>query len=196
MKKTNDALTEKQFKTLRRLLLIWFKVFVRRRYSILLNLLLGVSLALNIWFFIPKDQKIQLPISIEKPIDLNSVLDLNNYPSVSNPSQTLAKRFSRLYKNYLDDKSSPDYSHYIKNTRTINSDWSTHCRSELRKIISIKARVKDLELILDLNYPDRDQEIEVIIQEKRYGELLADMSNYYAKFISLGDYKYLVNTSD
>jgi hypothetical protein len=194
MKKERE-LTEREFKTLRKLLLLWFRLAVRRKYPIMLNIILFASVFTNVYFLFDRPEK-QVAVVMEKPVNFGNVLDLSNYPSVSRNSQTLSRRFSILYKAYLNDKSTPDFSHNINNTRQIKKEWVSYCKIQLKKVISIKARVRDLELVLINNYPDKIDDIELIIQDKKYEEHLADMSNYYAKFISEEEYRSITNSMD
>lgn len=193
VKKGDSTLTERQYKTLRRLIFLWFAVLVRRRYKIFQNVLLIMSLAINgIYFFIKQTPVINI---IERNIDFKTALDLSKYNSITNINQTLKKRYDKLHSRYLDDKSTPDSSHYNKN-RLVNQEWASHCKLQLRRIISIKSRVKMIENLLQTSYPDKEDQIYTAIQEAHYDEVLADMSNYYARFVSSYEYDYIVKTFD
>jgi hypothetical protein len=193
-RKNDNNLTERQYRTLRKLIFLWFAVIVRRRYHILQNIVLILSLSLNLFFILKKDSPVVN--IIERHIDMEAAFDLSKYPSISNPDQTLKRRYERVYSVYIENKETPDSSHYTKNGNEVHNEWIAHCKTQLKKIILIKSRIRTIQKLLQNSYPDKEDEIFDIVQNKRYDETLADMSNYYAKFLSSGEYDYIVKTFD
>ncbi len=190
-------MTERQYKTLRKLLSLWIAVVVRRRYTIFQNSLLVASLIANFYFVFIRSTTSQ-PASmaasiISNGINLEQALDLSNYPSISNPNKNLMSRYTRIYKIYLDDKTNPDNVYFQKNGN-IGPDWFRHCKSQLIKIINIKNRIKTVESLLLKTYPDKTDDIYLLSNKSE--ESLADMSNYYSKFLPTEVYDSIVKTYD
>lgn len=192
-KKHNVRMTESQYRTLRRLIFLWFKVAVRRKYSIFQNGLLVFSIILNISFFFMIIQK-KKPIQIVHTINIEKALDINNYPSISYSKQTVLKRFNKIYKQYLSDIQDPDHIH-IKDG-IVDEQWYRYCSDRVRRIINIKSRIRDIEILLETQYPEKIDEIEDVVKKNRHEEILSEMSNYYARFIRAEAYEYILKSSD
>lgn len=194
-KRYEREMTERQYKTLRKLVLLWFKMTVRRRYKITQNLILLASLIANTVFFYVYKTGSHITI-IERPIVFEEALNLETYTSISYPNQNLQKRYNNLYKRYLEDKARPNSYYYTGDGKTIDKAWKTYCRTQLKKIIFIKARIRDIEQLLETTYPDRTEKLQNIIEENKHEETLSDMSNYYARFLTAEEYNYIIKTMD
>lgn len=192
----DPEMTERQYKTLRKLLSLWIAVVVRRKYTIFQNVLLILSLLLNGFLIFYKGSSAQPTIAatvLAKGVNIEQALSLENYQSVSDPQKTLMNRYTKIYKTYLDDKSEPDHIHYLKNGK-VESDWYRHCHTQLIKIINIKNRLKAVENILLLTYPEKTDEVDEASNKSE--EALADMSNYYSKFLPTEVYDSIVKSFD
>ena len=196
-KKPHDPeMTERQYKTLRKLLSLWIAVVVRRKYTIFQNVLLIGSIALNGFLFFYRGNSVQPTIAatvLAKGVNIEQAMDLSNYQSVSDPDKTLMSRYNKIYKGYIDDKSEPDRIHYLKSGR-VDSEWYQHCKKQLVKIINIKNRIKAVENILLKTYPEKTDEIYQTSNKNE--ESLADMSNYYSKFLPTEVYDSIVKSFD
>lgn len=116
-------------------------------------------------------------------------------PSVSTERASLKQRVDRLYREYLTDKQSPDYTYYVKSTNRVDKWWADSCVSKLRKIVSIRTRIRDIEQCINIVTGDPNVLADTV-REKRYEEILSDMSNYYSRFVSVESYKYILTTMD
>jgi hypothetical protein len=122
---------------------------------------------------------------------------MKNYGSISNSSKhNMQQRYNILYKRFLEDKSKPDSSYYTKSKKIVDSEWRKYCFSQLRKVIYIKIRVRDLEILLENTYPNHVEELQKLIEQNHNEETLSDMSNYYARFLTMEEYQYLIKTMD
>jgi len=194
-------MTERQYKTLRKLLSLWIAVVVRRRYSIFQNLLLILSIGINV-FLLTRAQnlsetikELKQPIEITEVVgvDIEDALDLSKYKSIAYPAQTLLTRYNKVHKRYMDYKSRPDKVYFNKNGG-VDRDFHDRCKRELVRIMNIKYRLAILEALLLRTYPEKTDRIYELLN--KYEEPLADMSNYYSKFMSTSVYDGIVKAYD
>ena len=112
----------------------------------------------------------------------------------------LYQRIQYLYEGYLKEKSQPDYTYYEADRITLKKDWRKHCDAQLRRVINIQSRVRDVEnaisFLTDVSEEDANPRMEDLIREKRYDDVLSEMSNYYSHFLPQRDYDYITITAD
>jgi hypothetical protein len=114
--------------------------------------------------------------------------------SAVSENATLNDRFNKLYEEYLKDKQQPDYAFYDSNGK-IDRWWASKCATKLRRIVSIRVRLRDVEHTI-LAMGIKPALVADSVREKHFEETLADMSNYYARFISLESYRQITNSVD
>jgi hypothetical protein len=126
--------------------------------------------------------------------DLIRAYDLKQMKSAVSSANTVNDRFNKIYEEYLKDKQQPDYAFY-DSTGKIDKWWASKCATKLRRIVNIKVRLKDIEhTILALGI--KPDVLADKVREKHYEETLADMSNYYSRFIPLEAYRQITNSVD
>lgn len=157
------------------------------------NLLLIISFSANAYFFLrPNSSQLYLEHKTSDALDL---YDLNQFYSVYNYDTTIKRRFDNLYKTYMKDKESPDESYYSKGDGKIDPWWQHNCLSNLKKIVVMRTRIRDIEHCIII-FTEKESAVADMIKEKRYEELLADMSNYYSRFVSVESYNSILHSMD
>lgn len=129
---------------------------------------------------------------------IDKVYNLNNYTSYADQSSDLGLRFKKLYDVYSKDKDKPKISFY-DDKQKIDAYWERNCINTLRKIHNINARVEDLESAISAicdGRKDTQKYFDLLVENRQYKEKLAEMSNFYAKFISNYTYDIIVKTLD
>jgi hypothetical protein len=191
-------MNKRQFNTLKRLFFLWLRVIAHDKYMLFKNLVFIFSIFLNFYFFYKLNDLSNLfkeTITNSKQSILSQVYDIKNYKSVAKENENLSQRFDKLYKRYLEDKMAPNYTKY-KPGKKIDASWERYCTNNLRRIVNIQSRIKDLEVCLYNLLPEDREKINDIIITKRYEEVLSDMSNYYSQFLTTDKYDHTIQTSD
>jgi len=187
-------MTERQYKMLRKLLSLWIAVIARRRYSIFQNLLLASSVCLNVGLYLSvKDMKKPIINPVVVGINIEKALDLKEYRSIAYPSQTLLSRYNKVHSRYLGYKSKPDRIYFTK-SGIVENNFAARCERELVRIMNIKNRLQVLQSLLLKTYPGEADKIYDLLN--KYEDPLADMSNYYSKFLPTSKYDGIVKAYD
>jgi len=195
--KRSEELSPRQYKNLRKLIILWFKTLLHHRIKMVMYFSLLTSLSVNAFFY----QRF-ITIKNEEKATIDKVYNLYNLDTIYGYEQTsipLKQRIHMVYDGYIKDHASPDYSYYKDDRVTLAAGWHTHCFFQLRRITSLQARVKDIEnVIYSINNDGdfQDGELDKMIRDKKFEDVLSEMSNYYARFITQEDYKSIVETVD
>jgi len=190
-------MTTKQYKTLRYLVALWLKVAIHHKFRIIKNIIFLISMIGFGYYYISattaKDEleEIKQTKTLNVITAIENVYNVNNYASVASEGKTATFVLKNLENQYLKDRTIPDDKKYSKQG-VINKPWRLHCYAQLRKIIFLKARIEDIErTILYLNYNKTDL-IYDIYAKAGYDEILSDLSNYYSRFLTEGQYSYVL----
>jgi len=203
IKKPEDHLTPRQYRSLRKLAILWLKTIASKKHPTIKNMLIFGLIVSNCTFLyllnvLPSTHALEVQNVRKKYESRNiSIYTLATLPSISKEKHSLENRFNIAYKKYVKDKSRPDYTYYNpKSSRKVLKWWYNSCINQLRRILNMQSRIADLNKITFILNPNKEHEINDIIRKKGYEETLADMSNYYSRFVPLETYKYLVRTTD
>jgi hypothetical protein len=160
--------------------------------------LLLVFFGLNAYLLIQN-----IAIKNEQKQIINKAYSLYNLDSVYGYEQSstpLYQRINYLYEGYLKEKAQPDYTYYEADRATLKNDWKGHCTSQLRRVIDIQSRVRDIEnsisTLTDASPTDMNPKLEDLIRNKRYDDSLSEMSNYYSHFLPQKDFDFIMHTTD
>ena len=191
-------MTTGQYKTLRHLAILWFKVALHHKFRIVKNILFYISIVGGFYYWTTAhglSSKVEELSGQREKVsiaEIENVYNVSNYESVISSSKTMEEGFRLLQNKLMKDRSIPDDEKYDKNG-LILKEWRLHCYGQLRKIIFLKTRISDIErTILYLNYNKTDL-IYDIYEKRGYHEALSDLSNYYSKFLTEGQYSYVIN---
>ena len=154
-------------------------------------LLLIVSLVINsVFVYLVKfsaPEAIDNSRSVKVNQTLQDAYDFSKYDSVAYQNQKLSTRFNRLYEQYLKDKSQPNDT--SSTDGVVDAGWNRQCQNNLRRIMVLSGDLQIIEttinsIIEKSDAPDAKNVFDVLVEAKGYHEKLADMSNFYAKFVS------------
>ena len=203
LEKEDEEFGEKQYKTLRKLVILWLKTIIHQKYRIIKNILIvGLLISNSVFIYLLNILPYNYAVQVEGIFDSHeaksiSIYSLNHLESISKEGDSLKDRFDVAYKKYIREKKKPDYAYYdTKNPKKIQKWWYNNCINQLRRILNMQSRLSDLSQTAMALNPHKKKEINDIIREKGYEEALANMSNYYSRFIPLETYKYLLRTTD
>ena len=160
------------------------------------------SILLNV-FLLAKMTNMKVERIIEREYYFNQetidkVYSINNYPSYADPSSDLGLRFKKLYDSYSKDKDKPKSSFYSTG-HELDEYWERTCVNNIRKIRNITSRIEDIEMAINImsdSRQDTSKYFQLLVEKEQYKERLAEMSNFYAKFISNYTYDKITKTID
>jgi hypothetical protein len=167
-----------------------------RKAIIIFSVMLNVFLLSKI-----TNSKVERIIEREYYFDQDSVdkvYNLNNYASYADQSSDLGLRFKKIYTAYLKDKDKPKSSFY-DTKQQLDNYWERNCINTLRKIHNINSRIEDLETAISIicdGRKDTQKYFDLLVEKQQYKDQLAEMSNFYAKFISNYTYDTITKTID
>jgi len=191
-------MTTGQYKTLRHLAILWFKVALHHKFRIIKNILFYISIVVAFYYWTTahglflKIEELSAQKTKSSIVEIENVYNVSNYESVISSHKTMEEGFKLLQNRLMKDRSISDDKKYSENG-VILKEWRLHCYGQLRKIIFLKTRLSDIErTILYLNYNKTDL-IYDIYEKRGYDEALSDLSNYYSKFLTEGQYSYIIN---
>lgn len=203
-KRKNEELSPKQYKNLRKLIILWFKTILHHRFKMVVNVLLISSLVFNGYILIQYEY-LRLKKSIPaESIDAAFYQQHLSLMSVTEPSQNLFDRCARLEKQYAEDKQQRDETYYEADGEKLKREWLFYCINRIRKIVNIENRLEQHSIALhyingnQTNPPEHEMTPSEQAEQETLDAIgrLNDMSNYYAKFLSNETYKTITLSTD
>jgi hypothetical protein len=185
-------MSERQYRTLRKLFVLWLRIFIFKKHAVIKNIILIISFCLNGYFI----ASFIIPKNAIVPNDgfptIREYYSLDGVRSITGSTSAL-QIYKKLKKCYDEDLKLPNYARYTK-TREIDPEWRRNCIRSLRKVIILKMRVDDLEKAIIILNPEYQERSEALFSDKKYSENLSDMSNYYAGFLTQEDYDAIIRS--
>lgn len=153
-------------------------------------LLLMMSLIINSIFIYLVKFSVPEVIDNRRDVKVNQTLqdvyDFSKFDSVAYQDQKLSARFNRLYHQYVKDKAYSNDSYYTDGV--VDASWNRQCQNNLRRIMVLSGDLQIIETTINIiieksDAPDAKKNFDILVESKGYHEKLADMSNFYARFV-------------